>query len=244
MAAGRVSVGVDEVGRGCLAGPVVTAAVVMPAFMLDSDGMLDSMGKASWWTEINDSKLVPPAKRERLAAQILETCEVQIAWCYPQEIDRWNILHASLIAMRRALGPFSGLAQTVLVDGNQNPFEPRWRCSPGLAQRLGFTEIELLVKGDSRSISIAAASIVAKVYRDAWMVELDALLPGYSFGVHKGYSTPMHYEAIRKLGPCAIHRFSFEPFKSASPGKGPELCNSGVNGEESEPESESHSFQA
>ncbi|MBI3557067.1 MAG: ribonuclease HII [Deltaproteobacteria bacterium] len=204
--------GVDEVGRGCLAGPVVTAAVVFP------DVILSSADPDGWWLGVNDSKLVAPAKREQLAAKILEACAVQIAWCYPTEIDRWNILHASLIAMRRALGPFSGLAQAVLVDGNLNPFEPRFRCAPGLADRLGFTHVELLVKGDSRSLSIAAASIVAKVYRDRWMGELDLILPGYSFGVHKGYSTPLHYEAIRRLGPCPIHRLSFAPFKDSAAG--------------------------
>ncbi len=226
-AQGRVTVGVDEVGRGCLAGPVVTAAVVMP------EAILVSEDADAWWLAINDSKLVSPPLRERLAARILETCEVQIAWCYPREIDRWNILHASLIAMRRALGPFSGLAQAVLVDGHMNPFEPRFRCRPGLAEKLGFTHVELLVKGDSRSISIAAASIVAKVYRDRWMVELDALVPGYSFGVHKGYSTPLHYQAIAKLGPCALHRLSFAPFKGQP--SGPVACSPSSDGEETRP---------
>lgn len=214
-AGGRVSVGVDEVGRGCLAGPVVTAAVVLPEFMLTGASTVGSALHAEpWWLELNDSKLVAAPKRERLAELVLNAAQVQVAWCYPNEIDRWNILHASMIAMRRALGPFSGLAQTVLVDGHLDPFNPMFRCSGGLAARLGFTHVETLVKGDQRSLSIAAASIVAKVYRDRWMGELDQIFPGYAFAEHKGYSTPNHYAAIARLGACAIHRRSFAPFKN------------------------------
>lgn len=236
-AEGRCCVGVDEVGRGCLAGPVVTAAVVLPDFILDAPAVRSSKRQeiddsSQWWRYINDSKLVQPKAREKLAALIREYADVQIAWCYPEEIDRWNILHAAMIAMRRALGGFQGRAQTVLVDGHLSPFEARFRCSAGLAPRLGFKHVETLVKGDQRSLSIAAASIVAKVYRDAWMTELASIFPGYAFEAHKGYSTPVHYEAIRRLGACAIHRKSFAPFKNGAIGPGD--CNAGGDGNENE----------
>lgn len=209
-------VGVDEVGRGCLAGPVVTAAVVLPDCILEGKSDLEMIDERPWWTWINDSKLLAPRLREVLSGLILKHSQVQIAWCFPEEIDRWNILHASMIAMRRAVWPFAGMAQIVLVDGNMDPFEQRFRCQEGLAERLGFQQVETLVKGDQRSLSIAAASVVAKVYRDKWMTELETIFPGYGFGEHKGYSTPAHYRAIEKLGSCPIHRMSFAPFKNES----------------------------
>lgn len=218
--AGRISVGVDEVGRGCLAGPVVTAAVVLPEFVFDAAA--NSNAETAWWLELNDSKLLKPAHRERLAALIHEHAQVEVSWCSVEEVDRFNILHASMIAMRKALEPFAGKAQTVLVDGHIDPFQVRYRCEPGLQQKWGFSHIETLVKGDQRSMSIAAASIVAKVYRDRWMLTLDEQYPGYSFGVHKGYSTPAHYKAIGLLGPCALHRMSFAPFSLKS--QGPKDC--------------------
>lgn len=211
---GRLCIGIDEVGRGCLAGPVVTAAVLLPDFILESAGDGSSENATEWWHQINDSKKIPPAQREKLAELIWKNAQVQVSWCLPEEIDEWNILHAAMIAMRRASWAFSGLVQAVLIDGNQNPFAPRYRCPPDQASRLGFTQIETLVKGDQRSISIAAASIVAKVYRDRWMVELDRVFPGYGFAGHKGYSTPIHYAALEKLGPTPLHRRSFEPIKS------------------------------
>jgi ribonuclease HII len=169
-----------------------------------------------WWLELNDSKLLKPAKREELSAIILKECRVQIAWCDPREIDEWNILHASMIAMRRALEPFSGIAQTVLVDGHLDPFNPKFRCPAGERERLKFTHVETLVKGDQRSLSIAAASIVAKVHRDRWMTDLDRDFPGYGFASHKGYSTPVHYQALDRMGPCSIHRRSFAPVRDYS----------------------------
>lgn len=207
----RIVVGVDEVGRGCLAGPVVTAAVVLPELVYEPA----KKNADAWWLKLNDSKLLRPKVREELALKIREHALVEIAWCTVEEIDRWNILHAAMIAMRRALLPFSGKAQAVLVDGHTSPFHPRYRCEPGEGERLGFTHVETLVKGDQRSLSIAAASIVAKVYRDNWMSELDKQYPGYSFSVHKGYSTPVHYKAIEELGPCVLHRRSFAPFKGS-----------------------------
>ena len=211
--AGRLCVGVDEVGRGCLAGPVVTAAVLLPEIVFQKKTSTND--ENSWWWELNDSKLLKPQVRERFAALLWEHAEVQIAWCLTQEIDQWNILHASMIAMRRALWPFQGKVQTVLVDGNQSPFDPRFRCPKGEAEKLGFTHVETLVKGDQRSLSIAAASVVAKVYRDHWMAELDSVFPGYGFAGHKGYSTPVHQKALREYGACVIHRQSFAPVRSA-----------------------------
>lgn len=218
-AQGRLVVGVDEVGRGCLAGPVVTAAVILPEFVYEAAA---GVGDA-WWLKLNDSKLLRPALREQLAEKIRQHAQVHVAWCSVEEIDRWNILHAAMVAMRRSLEAFAGKAQAVLVDGHTSPFHPRYRCEPGEAERMGFSHVDLLIKGDQRSMSIAAASIVAKVYRDKWMAELDAQYPGYSFAEHKGYSTPVHYAAIEKLGACALHRLSFAPF-SAKGESGPGDC--------------------
>jgi ribonuclease HII len=200
---------VDEVGRGCLAGPVVTAAVVLPRDLIERETL------SGGWEEVTDSKLLSPKTRERLAAMIEAEARVRVAWCDVAEIDRWNILNAALEAMRRALGAFAGEARAVLVDGHMSPYDPRYRCPPGEAARLGFDRVELLVKGDRRSLSIAAASVVAKVYRDRWMARLDAEYPGYGFAGHKGYCTAEHYRAIEALGPCALHRMSFAPFASA-----------------------------
>ncbi|MEW6057012.1 MAG: ribonuclease HII [Bdellovibrionota bacterium] len=206
--AGRKCVGVDEVGRGCLAGPVVTAAVVLPEFVFE-----DSQKTEPWWLGLNDSKLLKPLERERLAALVWKHADVQVAWCTVEEVDRWNILHAAMIAMRRALWPFRGHAQAVLVDGNQSPFDTRFRCPQGEQEALGFTEVETLVKGDQRALSIAAASVVAKVYRDRWMSDLAETFPAYGFEEHKGYSTPAHYKALREHGPCVLHRRSFAPVR-------------------------------
>lgn len=210
-----VVAGVDEVGRGCLAGPVVTAAVVLPDFLFaDADSW-----KSTDWGKLNDSKKLSPTLRKHLSLLIHKHALVQIAWCFPDEIDRWNILHASMIAMRRALYGFRGHVTSVLVDGHQDPFHPMFRCRPTERERLGLKTVETLVKGDQRSLSIAAASIVAKVYRDEWMSELHTYFPQYSFDQHKGYSTPTHYKAIEAHGACGIHRLSFSPFKTVQPTK-------------------------
>lgn len=197
-------IGIDEVGRGCLAGPVVTASVILP------DEIFDYPIDSTFWAYVDDSKKLTPAKRTWLAELIWKYCEVYVGWCSVEEIDQWNILHASMIAMRRALLPLAGKASVVLVDGHLSPYSPQFRCPEGEAFRLGFSKIQPIVKGDSVSLSIAAASIVAKVYRDQWMTELDSLYPGYFFKNHKGYSTVDHYKALKKLGPCVIHRKSFK----------------------------------
>jgi len=174
--------GVDEAGVGPLAGPVVAAAVVFePETRVPG---------------VDDSKSIPPARRERLAVAIRETA---VAWSVaavePDEIDRLNIYRATLEAMRRAVLGLAVRPDHVLVDA---------RTIPGLD-----LPQEGIVKGDARSHAIAAASILAKTERDARMRRHDAEFPGYGFADHKGYPTEIHRDAIRRLGPCAIHRRSF-----------------------------------
>ena len=176
--------GVDEVGRGCLAGPVVAAAVVLDP--------------AAHVPGLADSKLVPADEREVLAALIVGRA---MAWAVaivePGEIDRLNIHRASLQAMRQAVGALAPLPDAVLVDGFRIP-------DLAIPQRG-------IVKGDRRCAAIAAASIVAKVARDRLMQELDAQDPRYGFARHKGYATAEHLEAVARYGYSAVHRRSFRP---------------------------------
>ncbi len=178
--------GVDEVGRGPLAGPVVACCVVFPQY--------------EKLPPVNDSKKLTEKQRELLCRQIKEVDGVQWALgvVEPEEIDRINILQATYVAMRKAVNGV-GQVEFLLVDGNPVPDLPR----PNVA----------IVKGDAKSASIAAASILAKVYRDNLMVELDELYPGYGFAEHKGYGTATHLAALQQLGPCEIHRRSFGPVK-------------------------------
>jgi len=176
--------GVDEVGRGPLAGDVVTAAVILdPARPISG---------------LADSKQLSAARREQLYE-----CIIRDALCHAfgrasvAEIDELNILQASLLAMRRAVEALGVQPGFVYVDGNRCP---AWHYPS-----------QAVVKGDSRVATIAAASILAKVLRDREMTELDAQYPGYGFARHKGYPTPDHLEALRRLGPSAIHRRSFAP---------------------------------
>jgi len=178
--------GVDEVGRGPLAGPVVAAAVVLdPEYPIDG---------------LDDSKKLSEKKRERLYEQILERA---LAWALGRaevaEIDRINILQASLLAMQRAVKQLTPPPEFVLVDGNRCP---ELSC-PSRA----------IVKGDSRVKAISAASIVAKVSRDREMVALDADYPGYGLAGHKGYPSKAHLEALERLGVTAIHRRSYAPVR-------------------------------
>ena len=180
--------GVDEVGRGPLAGPVVAAACILPPdFLLP---------------HINDSKKLTPIDREMLYDQIVGNPEVVfgIGIVSKERIDEINILRATFEAMQEAVRKLSKRPDYLLVDGNQLP------TFPCLA--------EALVKGDSLSCSIAAASILAKVIRDRMMDEEAKRWPQYGFEKHKGYGTPQHLEALRLHGPCPIHRTSFEPIKS------------------------------
>lgn len=183
---GNLGAGVDEVGRGPLAGDVVTAAVI-----LDPNNPID---------ELNDSKKLSEKKRERLFVEIQAKA---LCWCIARasiaEIDEINILQASLIAMKRAVEGLSIQPEHVWVDGNKIP---KWQYSA-----------EAVVKGDSRVAAISAASILAKVTRDREMVELDKLYPGYGLAAHKGYPTKAHLLALDELGVTDIHRRSYAPVK-------------------------------
>ena len=207
---GLVCVGVDEVGRGCLAGPVVTAAVILPVSS-DTDPRANEF---PWLCELNDSKKLSPMRRLQLAELIWIHAQVEVGWCSAQEIDEHNILCASMIAMRRAVLPFEAKAQVVLVDGNMNPFTSKFKATAAAAKL--FPKVELLIKGDGRSRSIAAASIVAKVFRDEWITEIGEQFPQFGFVSHKGYSTPEHYAALKRFGPTVEHRYSFAPVKESA----------------------------
>lgn len=175
--------GVDEAGRGPLAGPVCAAAVILPP-NLELEGL-------------NDSKKLSEKRREALYPLICEQALAYgIAFASEQEIDELNILQATFLAMRRAVGQLGRKPDLALVDGNREP-------------DFGGIPVRTIIKGDSRSANIAAASILAKVTRDRFMLEQDAVYPQYGFAVHKGYGTQKHYAALREFGPCPIHRRSF-----------------------------------
>lgn len=182
--AGRHVAGVDEVGRGPLAGPVVAAAVI-----LHPDRPVRGL---------KDSKQLTAEAREELADKVRSRALAwAVAWADHEEIDRLNILQASLLAMARAVAALSVEPHEVQVDGNQVP-------------PVGMP-VTAIVMGDSKVKAISAASILAKVERDAAMVRLHALYPQYGFDEHKGYSTPQHLDALQRHGACAIHRRSFAP---------------------------------
>lgn len=189
----RWPIGVDEVGRGPLAGPVVAAAVVLHPRRIPEG--------------LKDSKKLTVRQRERLAGEIRERAT---AWCIAsaavEEIDRLNILQASLLAMTRALAGVvsDGPADRALVDGRQLPTLPE-----------GIGRGEAVIGGDATVASISAASILAKVWRDEHMVEAHARFPAYGFEKHKGYPTRSHLEALRDAGPCVLHRRSFAPVGAA-----------------------------
>lgn len=214
-----IVIGVDEVGRGCLAGPVVAAACVLPTeWNLAREELIRLHAEIE---AITDSKALSEKEREALAPWIRAKVRAYgIGSASVEEIDRINIYHASHLAMERAvaecwkalgsLGSSSGSSPVshptgspvshphVLVDGNAIPKAFRGNATA-------------IVKGDLRSLSIACASIIAKVHRDGWMRELAMAHPGFGFEVHKGYATPKHREALRSLGPTEVHRRSFAP---------------------------------
>ncbi len=200
-------VGVDEVGRGCLAGPVVAAAVELPREVYAVDTPPDS-----WWVGITDSKKLTAKNREHFAELIKKyAVHVRIAQVESTEIDRINILHASLLAMRQTLAPWLTTSDPVghiLVDGHINPYKGK-ETTPEELKAISAHEVTTVIKGDLKCLSIAAASIVAKVYRDKLMADMDGIYPGYGFKGHKGYPTPVHKQAIVKLGACPEHRRSF-----------------------------------
>jgi len=180
----RYLCGVDEAGRGPLAGPVVASAVV-----------IDQPLYIEW---LNDSKVVPMTRREFLNESI--RCRAvcfSVGWSSPEEIDRFNILQATKTAMTRALAGLPISPCHVFIDAVSLP-----QCL--------FPQ-EPVIDGDAKCATIAAASIIAKVYRDAWMNEYDSLYPEYGFAQHKGYGTPEHLAALNRVGPSPIHRRSFAP---------------------------------
>lgn len=182
--------GIDEVGRGPLAGAVVAAAVILPETGIPG---------------VTDSKRLTPRRRETLAYRIRQEA---LAWSLGraevEEIDRLNIRQATFLAMRRALEGLSPGPHSVLVDGRDEP-------------SLGVP-VTAMVGGDGLVAVIGAASIVAKVARDAELAEMDSRYPGYGFARHKGYGTREHLDALRRLGPCALHRRSFRPVREAAEG--------------------------
>ena len=186
--------GVDEAGRGPLAGPVVAAAVI-----LDPEHRIEGL---------DDSKKLSEPQREHLASEIRERA---IAWSValaePAEIDEINILAATMLAMRRAIASLSVMPDGVQVDGNRLP-------------NLSFADRKLhgeaIVGGDGKVASISAASIIAKTHRDAIMVTLDREYPVYEFARHKGYGTRIHLERLKEHGPCPAHRQTFAPVRAAS----------------------------
>jgi len=186
--------GVDEAGRGPLAGPVVAAAVILnPRRRIHG---------------LADSKILPAEERERLAPIIRERALAwSVAWADRDEIDSLNILGATFLAMRRALLHLPVCPTHIQVDGNQLP-----RIDD---LHLGCT-VEAIVEGDACVSAISAASILAKTFRDAMMARLDACYPGFDFAIHKGYGTPGHLRALSLQEPCPLHRKSFSPVRLTS----------------------------
>jgi ribonuclease HII len=174
--------GVDEAGRGPLAGPVVAAAVVLNPKRIPKG--------------IADSKVMTLNQREEVFSVLMKSADVAVAFGSVESIDRINILRASLEAMRRAVHGLAGRPDAILVDGRDLP--------PGCPMKA-----EAVIDGDALSLSIAAASIVAKVMRDRLMTRVDAAFTGYGLASHKGYSTKEHQTALTALGPCRLHRRSF-----------------------------------
>lgn len=174
--------GVDEAGRGPLAGPVCAAAVILPKGLVIPG--------------LNDSKKLSDKRRRELFPIIQhEAVSFGIAFASQEEIDEINILQATFLAMRRAMGQLNPQPEFALIDGNRET-------------DFGVP-CKTVIKGDSLSANIAAASVLAKVTRDNWMMEAAEKYPGYGFEIHKGYGTKAHYAALEKLGPCPIHRRSF-----------------------------------
>jgi ribonuclease HII len=184
--------GVDEAGRGPWAGPVSAAAVILSPARLPHG--------------IDDSKALTPKRRDALEAEI-KACAVAwgVGFASVEEIAELNILHATGLAMCRAVEALGVTPAAALVDGN---YRFRLPC-----------EVETVVGGDGLSLSIAAASILAKTARDRLMVEMDALYPGYGFAGHKGYSAPAHQAALKALGPCPIHRRGWAPIRALLEGE-------------------------
>jgi len=189
----RAIAGVDEAGRGPWAGPVVAAAVIL--------------SRRAFAVRIDDSKRLTETQRRRAYHAILTSAHVGIGIVCAHDVDRWNILQASLEAMRLAIADLTRTPDVALVDGNSVPAltMPAWP----------------IVHGDRRSVSIACASIVAKVVRDELMAFYDALFPRYAFSRHKGYGTSLHARALARWGPSILHRMSFEPVRAHATAESP-----------------------
>jgi ribonuclease HII len=190
---GVLVAGVDEVGRGPLAGPVVAAAVIIP------EGR-----RKPWMQGIKDSKKLQPAQRVEIAARIRDTCIYSVAEASVEEIDRLNILHAAFLAMQRAVQGLAHMPAHILVDGNHAP------------PKFGYTmpcAVTPLIKGDDISLSIAAASIIAKVHRDAYMAQLHEEFPHYGWNSNVGYSCAAHFDGLNAYGATPHHRVSFAPIR-------------------------------
>lgn len=184
--------GVDEAGRGPLAGPVVVAAVILdPARLIDG---------------LADSKALSARRREQLALEIrAHTLAFAICVVEAEEIDRLNILGATMAGMSRAIAALAIRPMLALIDGNRLPKDLPCRG-------------HAIVRGDATEAAISAASILAKTERDRIMCELDVIHPGYGFAKHKGYPTAAHFESLNRLGPCSQHRRSFAPVRACLPG--------------------------
>lgn len=182
-AVGDCPCGIDEAGRGPWAGPVVAAAVILDPRRIPEG--------------LNDSKKLTAVRRDALFGLIMALADVGIGTATVAEIDTINILQANHLAMARAVEALTSIPTLALVDGNR---------APPLSIR-----VQTIVRGDSKCLSIAAASIIAKVTRDRMMGALDAAYPGYGFAQHKGYGTAAHAAALHRLGPCEVHRKSFAP---------------------------------
>lgn len=186
----RVVAGIDEVGRGPLAGPVTAAAVVLKPY-----------GRPAWLAEVRDSKRLTPRTRERLATEIQASVSAWgVGWATAREIDDAGIVEATQRAMQRALDGLGIVPEFVLVDGRDRF---KFACPS-----------EQIIRGDGSVTSIAAASVVAKVARDALMSRLDVDFPAYGFASNKGYGTAAHLAALVREGPCAQHRYSFAPLRT------------------------------
>lgn len=193
----RFLAGVDEVGRGPLAGPVMAGAVILPIGL-----------NAQWVAEVNDSKLLSPRVRHALSDRIWEEAlAVGIGSASTDEIDQVGIVPATRLAMSRAIRRLKISPDCLLIDALRLP-------------QIDLPQ-ESIIRGDSISISIAAASIVAKVARDRLMVQMDSHYPGFGFRRNKGYGTPEHLKALGLLGPCLIHRMTFAPVSASRAGLPP-----------------------
>jgi ribonuclease HII len=190
----RLLAGVDEAGRGPLAGPVVAAAVI-----LNPEAPIEGLA---------DSKKLSAKRREVLAEHIRErSLAWSVAWADPAEIDALNVLAATMLAMRRAIIGLAVVPGRVQVDGNR---------LPSLSFDSTSIEGDAIVGGDNCVAAISAASIIAKTTRDGMMLELDRIYPVYEFARHKGYGTEVHRERLQEFGPCREHRFTFAPVRAAS----------------------------